>query len=136
MPRTGAIYAVLLAAATCSAQDVSQPPSTRQAQPRLDGRDFDGLLVDAPLQALDATLTASYVSAWNEGTTRRLLLDRDAEVAIGPYKFRAKRCVAWIEKVELPGDAGEASQIALYFDQVRTRRGRRQRCRSRRIVCW
>ncbi len=114
MPRTGAILAALLCAATpCVAQDAA--PS-----PRLDGRDFDGLLVDAPLQALNATLTASYVTAWEEGSTRRLLLDTDAEVAIGPYRFRAKRCVVWVERVTLPGDGGEANQIALYFDQVRT----------------
>ncbi len=113
MPRTGAITAALLcAAAQCIAQSAPQP--------RLDGRDFDGLLVDAPLQALSATLRASRVTAWEEGTTRRLLLDTDAEVAIGPYRFRSRRCVAWVERVQLPDNRGEANQIALYFDEVRT----------------
>lgn len=113
MPRTGVILAALLCAAAPCAAQISP-------QPRLDGRDFDGLLVDAPLQALNASLSGSRVTAWEEGTTRRLLMDTDAEVAIGPYRFRARRCVAWIERVRLPDDAGDATQIALYFDEVRT----------------
>jgi len=129
MPRTGVTLTAIALAAGLATAVAAQGPADEprganddRIDARLDGRTLGGLLVEAPLQAHDVSLAASSVTAWDEDNTRRLLLDRDVEIAIGPYRFRAARAVVWIEKVDLPDDlgAGEATQLAIYFDQVRT----------------
>ena len=119
MPRTGTILPALLLAAGVAAAAMAQDEDPVRPDARLDGRTLAGLLVDAPLQNLDVSLEASYVTAWEEGASRRLLLDKDAEIAIGPYRFRAARAAVWIEKIRLSSGT-EATQLAIYFDQVRT----------------
>ncbi len=121
MPRTGLTLTAFALVAGLAGAALAQGDRV-PIDARLDGRTLAGLLVDAPLQPHDVTLEASQVVAWDEDATRRLLLDRDVEIAIGPYRFRAARAAVWIEKIELPDEigGGEATQLAIYFDRVRT----------------
>lgn len=81
-----------------------------------DGRTFAGVDLPAPAQAYGLEFAADRAWAWREGSTERLLLDRDVRVTLGPYSFQARRCVAWIEPIRV--DGVDAEQVALYFDRV------------------
>ncbi len=134
--RTAACSAALLA--LCAGLAVS-PAS---AQPSVDaltveapafaGESFEG--VDLPVTPRDGMIEmgAARVWAWATGPTRRLLLDRDARVVLGPFEFHADRASVWIEPIRVtdPGNPNplargerEAYQVAAYFDRVRTPAG-------------
>lgn len=81
------------------------------------GASFDNVVFPIAPQRSDVALAADRAAAWTEGGVRRVFLDRDAVVTIGPYTFRAERASIWIDLVET--DAGEATQIAVFFERVR-----------------
>jgi len=91
---------------------------------RFSGRDFGGLQVPAAPQEHAPVFRGARVWSWSEGATNRLLLERDVEVTIGPYSFRARRAVVWIEPVMLrdaaTGESVPGNQVAVYFDRVST----------------
>lgn len=82
-----------------------------------DGRSFAGVSLPVPPQ-VGASLEfgADRAWSWRDGTTTRVVLDRDVRIRIGNHRFAARRAVAWIEPA--PGRPG-ASQVAVYLDDAR-----------------
>ncbi len=82
----------------------------------IDGRTFGEMDLPASVQDLPLSFGAARVWSWREGTTERLLLDRDVRVSLGPYRYAARRAVVWMEPVRIEGV--DAEQVAVYFEDV------------------
>jgi len=85
-------------------------PRSRSARPLAD-----------PVVNADAVFKASRATAWNQGQTRILLLDRQVSVSVGTYGFRADRAVVRIDKERRPG--GDIHHLAIYLDNARALEG-------------
>jgi len=82
-----------------------------------DGRTFAGVSLPVPPQVGGSIeFGADRAWSWRDGTTNRVVMDRDVRIRIGNHRFAARRAAAWIEPA--PGRPG-ASQVAVYLDQVR-----------------
>ncbi len=119
--------------AVCAQSQAGTAPSAARGDAgRLSGRDFGGVLIDAPRQRGALRFAGQRATAWTvepeagvqAGTTvgahvQRLVLRGDVRVALGVYEFSAARAVVWIERVERGADpkAG-VHQVAVYFDRV------------------
>lgn len=101
-----------LIAAPCLAQ---QSPISRSLRfGPIDGRSFAGIALPLDAQDSDLEIRAVRASAWREGATQRLLLERDVVITLGPHFFAADRAVVWVEPV-----GGGNRQFALYLDNAR-----------------
>ena len=113
-----ALAAILLLYAGAAAQ----PAGTEEAPLPFSGRTFEHIVFPVGPQHHNLGLTGDRATVWNDGSTRRLLLDRDASVTIGPYSFRAVRASVWIEPIRIPPAPGaapvDASQVAVYLEKV------------------
>lgn len=143
-PRTAAALLLLAAhvafplarSAPAQVQATTAPnpaSSTAISAPAIDGRDFAGVRLSAPVQTGGLQLAAQRATYWNQepppgptpGTTiggpvQRVLLEGDVRVGLGVYRFTAARAVVWIERLEPSRSApGEfLQQVAIYFDRV------------------
>ncbi|TVQ58784.1 MAG: hypothetical protein EA379_12690, partial [Phycisphaerales bacterium] len=113
-----AAAAISLTAPALSAQD--DPP--RQAFPAfepvsLDGRTFADIVFDDAPRASPMRFVGQRAWSWHEGSTRRLLLDRDVRVHIGGRRFIAERAVVWMESFD--PERPRKRQVAVYFLNVR-----------------
>ena len=88
------------------------------ASPRIDGRGFSGVNLPQPIETYGLSFRAVRGHTWRESGALRLLLDRNVDVTIGLYRFRASSAVIWLELVEVEGR--EAMQLAAYFTDVDT----------------
>ncbi|MEC9374119.1 MAG: hypothetical protein VYC34_09755, partial [Planctomycetota bacterium] len=81
------------------------------------GRDFAGVDLPVTPQRADVRLEGLRTFAWNEGVTKRLLIEGNVRIKIGAFDFTADRATVWIEPVQLAGQPLE--QIAVYLDNAR-----------------
>lgn len=109
------LRAAALLAAACAAAILTDPAS---AQPAPDARSFASTPLNAPVQQGDIIIAAQRAFAWDDGATKRLLLENDVRIEIGRYTFDADRATIWI--ADAPGFPGH-KQIAVYFADVRQR---------------
>ncbi|MCB9848974.1 MAG: LPS assembly protein LptD [Phycisphaeraceae bacterium] len=93
---------------------VAQPADL--ALERIDGRTFQGLELPENVLPGGARFRADKAYAWDEGTTRRLLLSGDTVISVGIHTFRARRAVVWMEPTIING--AQAHKLAIYFDDV------------------
>jgi len=110
-----AMRLALVAIVLCVAGFASAQVSDLGVQ-RIDGRTFAGLELPENVIPAGAAFRADMAWAWNEGPTRRLLLEGDVRVTIGVHSFRARGAVAWLEPTIIGGE--QAHKVALYFDEV------------------
>lgn len=82
------------------------------------GRDFAGIDFPLATQHGDALIEARAGWAWEDGESRRLLLDGDVRVRIGQYDLVADRASLWVEPRTIDGE--RQWQLAFYFADVRT----------------
>ena len=66
---------------------------------------------------IDPRLTASRATAWSQGRTRYLFLEKDVTFITGAYSFAADRAVVKIEPTNLHDDSNQ--QLWLYLDETR-----------------
>lgn len=64
----------------------------------------------------DVEFEALRANRWRIDDTRRLRLEGDVDVRIGPHRYRASAAVIWLNR--LPTDDGVVNQIAVWFDDV------------------
>lgn len=81
-----------------------------------DGRTFAQVDLPSQPQPYELTLSADRAWAWRDQSVERLFLDRDVDVTLGPYRFRAAKAVVWLEPVR--SGAVDAEQLAIYFQDV------------------
>ena len=138
-PRVRVAAALLCAGALATPARAQVQASTAPAAPTpvfataIEGRDFGGVRLNAPVQTGGITLASQRATLWTEeppagpapGTTiggpaQRALLEGDVRVKLGIYTFAAARAIVWIERLEpsktTPGEF--LQQVAIYFDRV------------------
>ncbi len=95
-----------------------------QRRPAFSGAAYEGVNLPVRPRVGAIALTSDRAWAWRSGTTRRLLLDRDCVVELGPFTFHADRASVWLEAISIvdPEDGHErgAFQVAVYLDRVST----------------
>lgn len=87
--------------------------------PSFDGRSFGGVLLAVPAQEGGVELAARAAWAWDDGSTRRAVLEGDVKVGLAGSSFVAERAVVWAEP--RAGSPGER-QVAVYFVNLREAR--------------
>ena len=128
--RTRAIACAAGLAAGLSAGLVGTLTTSAIAQP-IGGTRIDPASVTAdafgpirlPLAAVPGNLAfaGQRAWAWQAGDTRRLLLDNDADVVLGSYRFHADRAAIWLKRLPAEDNAaGQAWQVYAVFDEVET----------------
>ncbi|GAB4516051.1 MAG: hypothetical protein Tsb0013_20650 [Phycisphaerales bacterium] len=102
----------------------SDPDLIAERLPAFRGDAFEGMNLPVRPRLGGITLEAARAWSWRVGSTRRLLLDRDCTVELGPFAFRADRASLWFEPIAIvdpaTGEASNAYQVAAYFDRVTT----------------
>lgn len=110
--------------------------STTTAQPTdplaITGRDFAGVDLDVEPTPGTIALWGSRARVWTEQpyivpgrgpepTVRRVLLEGDAQIALGGLRFDAERALVWLKKRSEPDAQGrDVYQVFVYFDEVGT----------------
>lgn len=84
--------------------------------PAFDGHSFGGVLLAVPAQDGGVELAGRAAWAWDEGSTRRAVLEGDVKVGLAGSSFIAERAVVWAEP--RAGSPGER-QVAIYFVNLR-----------------
>lgn len=110
---------------TCTPMAIAQttPNVIGERAPSYTGDAFENVNLPVRPRAGVIEFGAARAWSWRIGTTRRLLLDRDVEITLGPFSFVADRASVWLEPIAIVNEEGErraAHQVAVYFDRVRT----------------
>ncbi len=92
------------------------PVLPARGQPVIDGLGFSGLTLPTFPERGEIVLTGARAWSWQDGQVTRVLLDRQVEVTLGPYTYRARKAVVWLEPV-LVGSQ-EADQVAVYMQDA------------------
>jgi hypothetical protein len=64
----------------------------------------------------DITINALKAWTWTVDDTKRMLLDGDVRITVGPYNFMSSDAVVWLNRI--PSAKGVINQIAIYFRHV------------------
>ncbi len=88
-------------------------PAAAQETIAVTGDRLSGFVLPVEPLKGDIRLEALRAFAWTVDDTKRLLLDGDASVSIGAYRFSATSAVVWLNRI--PSAGGLINQVAVYF---------------------
>jgi hypothetical protein len=94
------------------------PARSAAAQERIaiSGDRLSGFVLPVEPLSGPIELRATRGDAWTVDDTKRLRLDGDVLVRIGPHRFEASKAVIWLNR--LPSAGGVINQVAMFFDEV------------------
>lgn len=124
-PERAELEGVSFRGAVGGAADEAADPAGR-AVPILGDRLSGFVLPIEPIDG-DIVLESLRASAWTVDDTKRLVLEQDVTVRIGPYAYAASRAVVWINRLphDLPAVTGAtdaprrpANQVAVWFEDL------------------
>ena len=124
----------MLSIAPVSASLLALPAAAAQPTDPLaiTGRDFAGVDLDVAPTPGTIALWASRARVWTEApfvvpgvgpepAVQRILLEGDAQLALGGLRFDAQRALVWLKRLEQQDEQGrEVYQVFVYFDEVGT----------------
>lgn len=110
MRRRWCLLGIVIALATLSTESRAQETAA------ITGDRLSGFVL--PIEPLPGDINIDSLRAWTwtVDDTKRLLLEGDVHITIGPYDFESSEAVVWLNRI--PSAGGLINQIAIYFPGV------------------